>query len=295
MTPLVVGLSSRLSAHACALERVRQNGRRPVGGHGRGHGDDGARRCGGWHHDYTNGIALNKITRIVRKLGRETGALAFAEPVTHVYNPLDYAWPVHRAYLETYAAALPREVLLIGMNPGPWGMGQTGVPFGDAVSVRGWLKLNGKIESPPIEHPKVRVAGFDIHRREVSGERLWTWAAERFGTAECFFERFMVLNYCPLCFLEDSGRNRTPDKLYRSERDALYAICDAALRACVEAMEPRFVIGIGKFAEARIRKVVSDLDVVVGSVVHPSPASPIANRGWAPLMDTGLSKLGITP
>ena len=236
---------------------------------------------------------MNKITKIARRLGRETGAMAFAEPVAHVYNPLEYAWRPHRAYLEKFGADSPRQVFLVGMNPGPWGMAQTGVPFGDITAVREWMGIEGKVDKPADEHHKVVIKGFESQRREVSGQRVWAWAQERFGEAEAFFSRFMVMNYCPLCFLEAGGRNRTPDKLTREERDELYGYCDKALRDSVEALQPEFVIGIGKFAEARIKSAVEGLDVVIGSVLHPSPASPIANRGWAPQMDAGLRKLGV--
>ena len=236
---------------------------------------------------------MNKITRIARRLGRETGAMTFAEPVAHVYNPLEYAWRPHRAYLEKFGADSPREVFLVGMNPGPWGMAQTGVPFGDVSAVREWMGIEEKVTKPADEHHKVVIKGFESQRREVSGQRVWAWAGERFGSAENFFDRFMVMNYCPLCFLEAGGRNRTPDKLTREERDQLYAYCDKALRDSIKALQPRFVIGIGKFAEARIKSAADGLDVVIGSVLHPSPASPIANRGWAPQMDAGLKALGI--
>jgi len=236
---------------------------------------------------------MNKITRLARRLGRETGTMRFAEPVAHVYNPLDYAWGPHRAYLEKFGTAAPREVFLVGMNPGPWGMAQTGVPFGDVAAVRDWMGIAGRVKKPQEEHHKVVINGFASLRREVSGQRVWAWANDRFGSADNFFNRFMVMNYCPLCFLEAGGRNRTPDKLARRERDELYALCDAALRDSIEVLQPRFVIGIGKFAEARIRSAVQGSDVVIGSVLHPSPASPIANRGWAPQMDDGLRALGV--
>ena len=237
---------------------------------------------------------MNKLTKIARRLGKETGAMTFAEPVAHVYNPLEYAWAPHRAYLEKFGGATPREVFLVGMNPGPWGMAQTGVPFGDIDAVRNWMGIGGKVTRPADEHHKVVIKGFESQRREVSGQRVWAWAAEKFGSAENFFARFMVMNYCPLCFLEPGGRNRTPDKLTRAERDELYGYCDKALRDSILALQPKFAIGIGKFAEARINSAAGDLDLVIGSVLHPSPASPMANRGWAPQMDAGLEKLGVS-
>ena len=70
-------------------------------------------------------------------------------------------------------------------------------------------------------------------RSEVSGARLWGAFAARHGTAERFFRERFVANYCPLLFLEESGRNRTPDRLAPPERRALFAACDEHLRALV--------------------------------------------------------------
>jgi single-strand selective monofunctional uracil DNA glycosylase len=225
-------------------------------------------------------------------LRREADALAFGAPVTHVYDPLGYAWGPHREYLERFGAGA-REVLLVGMNPGPFGMAQTGVPFGDKDLVRDWMGLAGEVGHPDPEHPKRPIQGFACPRGEVSGQRLWGWARARFGPAEAFFARFFVANYCPLVFMEASGRNRTPDKLAKAEREALFAVCDRALVATIDRLQPRWVLGIGRFAEARIRAVVGERAVTVGAVPHPSPASPKANQGWAPLMDAALDGLGI--
>ena len=78
------------------------------------------------------------LVDIARRLRDDVDRLEFAPPVAVVYNPLDYAWKPHRAYLERYGQGHP-QVLLLGMNPGPFGMAQTGVPFGDVAMVRGWL------------------------------------------------------------------------------------------------------------------------------------------------------------
>jgi single-strand selective monofunctional uracil DNA glycosylase len=214
--------------------------------------------------------------------------------VTHVYNPLDYALAPMARYFEKYGRGR-REVVLLGMNPGPFGMAQTGIPFGDVQMVRDWLRIEEPVGKPETEHPKRPVAGFECPRGEVSGARLWGWARERFGTPRRFFARFFVANYCPLCFIEDTGRNRTPDKLPAAEQTPLFAACDRALRATVEYMKPTYVIGVGKFAETRARTALDGLEVKVGGILHPSPASPLANRGWAPAAETALKKLGIGP
>ena len=231
-----------------------------------------------------------KLNRIIRRLAREVNELEFDAPVTHVYNPLDYAWAVHKEYLDRFGERTGR-VFMMGMNPGPFGMAQTGIPFGEVAAVRDWMGLTARVKRPTGEHPKRPVEGFDCARSEVSGRRLWGWAAERFGTPKKFFRHFFVHNYCPLVFMEESGRNRTPDKLAREERDPLYEICDRALAAMVDALEPSLVIGVGTFAEARAKQVLGDREIPVARILHPSPASPRANQGWEKIVEGELAAL----
>jgi single-strand selective monofunctional uracil DNA glycosylase len=179
------------------------------------------------------------------------------------------------------------------MNPGPFGMAQTGVPFGEVNLVRQWLEIDEEVARPRPEHPRRPVLGFACPRSEVSGRRLWSWARERFGTTDAFFARFFVWNYCPLAFLEESGRNRTPDKLPEAERAPLFAACDEALGRMVAVLRPDLVIGVGKFAESRARHALGGVQVTVGSILHPSPASPAANRGWSERIEEQLGELGI--
>jgi len=229
---------------------------------------------------------------ISRALSRSLGALRFKSPTAYVYNPLDYAWETHRAYLRRWGAGR-REVLFLGMNPGPWGMAQTGVPFGEVSLVRDWLGISGRVRRPEREHPKRPVLGLDCPRSEVSGARLWGWARERFGAPERFFERFLVLNYCPLMFMEASGKNRTPDALPISEREPLEDACDAALARLVDHYRTRMVVGIGAFAMSRAREALAGRGVRVETILHPSPASPAANRGWAGQAEARLRALGL--
>lgn len=226
------------------------------------------------------------------RLVNELAALRFSPPVRHVYNPLVYARNSHDRYWKRYGAP-PKEVVLVGMNPGPWGMAQTGVPFGEVRAVREWMGITSGVGRPEDVHPKRPVDGFACKRSEVSGGRLWGWALERFGAPELFFKRFFVLNYCPLLFLEDSGKNRTPDKLPRAEKTRLFEICDRALLAAVGYLRPRYVIGIGNFAGERCREALGQTEVILGRMTHPSPANPRANRGWAHRVETELAGMGI--
>jgi single-strand selective monofunctional uracil DNA glycosylase len=204
-----------------------------------------------------------------------------------VYNPLTYAWRAFEEYVMRYGAEGKR-ALFLGMNPGPWGMAQTGVPFGEVSAVRDWLGISAPVGRPSGEHPKYPVDGYACKRSEVSGKRLWGLFADRFGSAGAFFEEHFVVNYCPLLFLERSesrggregARNLTPDKLPSAARSALYEACDRHLRAVAGALSPRFVVGVGSFAATRA--ALSGMEgIAVGKILHPSPASPRSNTGWA--------------
>jgi single-strand selective monofunctional uracil DNA glycosylase len=159
--------------------------------------------------------------------------------------------------------------------------------------VRDWLRIDEPVERPEEENPAKPVTGLACKRSEVSGRRLWGLFREKFGEPDRFFRRFFVVNYCPLLFLEESGRNRTPAQLPAEERRPMEAFCDEALRRTVAALEVKFVIGIGNFAEERAREALAERDIVIGRILHPSPASPAANRGWAGKVLEQLRELGI--
>lgn len=208
-------------------------------------------------------------------------SLVFAAPVAYTYNPLDYAWAPHAAYLARYGAA-PKRVVFLGMNPGPFGMAQTGVPFGEIAAVRDWMGIEAPVGSPAHTHPKRPVEGFACPRSEVSGRRLWGLMAARYPVAADFFRDHFVLNYCPLVWMSATGANITPDKLSAAEQAAVETPCRAHLRAVLEFLRPTFAIGVGAYAAAKITAVTTPSDPwTVSTVLHPSPASPAANRGWA--------------
>ena len=218
--------------------------------------------------------------------------MCFASPVAYCYAPLDYAWPLAKSYLERYGTG-QKEVVFVGMNPGPFGMAQTGVPFGEVGFVRDWMKLSGKVGKPELEHPKRPVLGLDCPRSEVSGARLWGAFARRFADPRDFFERAFVLNYCPLLFLAESGANITPDKLRAEERARLEEICSEHLVEALEALAPRIAVGVGQYATKKIALLdLPRLDVA--TIPHPSPASPAANRGWDQLAEKALRNAGVS-
>jgi single-strand selective monofunctional uracil DNA glycosylase len=233
-----------------------------------------------------------RIAAVTDALVARLRPLNFGAPVTHVYNPLEYARNGYDRYVARFGDSA-KQVVLIGMNPGPFGMAQTGVPFGDVEMVKDWMSIEAVIAQPADPHPKRPIAGFACPRGEVSGRRLWGWARQRYGAPEAFFERFFVLNYCPLVFMEAGGRNRTPDKLAAMEKKDLFGICDWALRQSIAALQPQWVVGVGAFVAQRAGEALKGLGLSIGRITHPSPANPLANRGWAQRIETELAAMGI--
>ncbi|MCO5119257.1 MAG: single-stranded DNA-binding protein [Burkholderiaceae bacterium] len=242
-------------------------------------------------------MSATALIEAARRLSSKVDAMRFAPPVAFVYNPLEYAFAPHELYLRRYGDGR-RRVVFVGMNPGPFGMMQTGVPFGEIAMVRDWMGIDAPVRQPAAMHPKRPIEGFACTRSEVSGKRLWGWAAQRFGSAQAFFSECFVLNYCPLVFLETSGRNLTPDKLPRAELAPLQQACDEHLRSALAELSPDWAIGIGAYARQRIaaalgRRPDDGALPRIATVLHPSPASPIANRGWAEAAEHQLAELGV--
>jgi single-strand selective monofunctional uracil DNA glycosylase len=227
-------------------------------------------------------------------LRKNLRGLTFPVPVTHTYNPLEHAWETHCQYLEKYGNG-PKRVLFLGMNPGPYGMVQTGVPFGEIPHVRDWLRISGPVGKPENEHPKRPVQGFDCPRSEVSGRRLWGLFAERYPKAQDFFADHFVANYCPLVWMKDTGANLTPDKIPAAALAPVEEHCQTHLHTILKILEPRYLIGVGTYAEKKLAAAAKDLQLTakVGRILHPSPASPAANRDFAGTALRQLEELNI--
>uniref|UniRef100_A0A7N4V166 Single-strand-selective monofunctional uracil-DNA glycosylase 1 n=3 Tax=Sarcophilus harrisii TaxID=9305 RepID=A0A7N4V166_SARHA len=230
------------------------------------------------------------------RLNAELDKLQFSEPVGFIYNPLKYALELHQNYVTKYCQG-PKEVLFLGMNPGPFGMAQTGVPFGEVSVVRDWLGIVGTVLTPPEEHPKRRILGLQCPQSEVSGARFWGFFRALCGQPETFFRHCFVHNLCPLLFLAPSGRNLTPADLPAKQREQLLGACDTALRRQVQLLGVRLVVGVGRLAEQRARRALADIvpEVQVEGLLHPSPRSPQANRGWEAVARERLKELGLMP
>jgi single-strand selective monofunctional uracil DNA glycosylase len=229
-----------------------------------------------------------------RQLTAALHGLKFAPPVSHVYQPLEYANRPHELYLSRFGTGKKR-VLFLGMNPGPFGMAQTGVPFGEIAAVRDWMGIEAPVDKPSPEHPKRPVQGFACPKSEVSGRRLWGLFAERFPKAEDFFREHFVVNYCPLVWMTATGANITPDKISSVEMAPVETACLAHLAEVIRLLQPEWLIGVGAFAEERLRRGAEMVGgkFQIGRVLHPSPASPAANRGWAEAATKQLVAQGV--
>lgn len=236
------------------------------------------------------------LTDAARELVRVLKPLRFSELVSHVYLPTEYAWDRHREYLEKFGSGRKKN-LFLGMNPGPWGMTQTGVPFGEIPAVRDWMGISGPVDKPENEHPKRPIEGFDCARSEVSGRRLWGLFAEKFPDAQDFFQDHFVTNYCPLVWMGETGKNITPDKLPKAEMLPVEKACRKHLATVIDTLQPEWLIGVGAYAEKKLIETTAeyfpDRKFKTGKILHPSPASPMANRGWEPQAEKQLLDLGV--
>jgi single-strand selective monofunctional uracil DNA glycosylase len=237
---------------------------------------------------------MKEIIASAQRLSADLADIRFSSPVACVYRPLEYAWAPHKRYLERYAKGKKR-VVFLGMNPGPFGMVQTGVPFGEVAAVRDWMGIEEAVGKPKEEHPKRPVEGFRCQRSEVSGRRLWGLFSERFESADDFFKDHFVLNYCPLVWMSVTGANLTPDKLPAAEMAPVEEACLRHLGEVIALLKPSFLVGVGGFAEERLRRAAeaTSTKAEIGKVLHPSPASPAANRGWAEAATKQLVAQGI--
>jgi len=244
------------------------------------------------------GSLSEKILSIEVELAKYLTNLNYTRsPVRYISNPIDHAHQPHKMFLEKYLDG-EKSVLFLGMNPGPWGMCQTGVPFGDIMSCESFLGIVAEVNKcVPGQHPKRPILGFSCKRKEVSGSRFWTFFKSICGRPENFFKSCFVLNYCPLAFMKDSGKNIGAAELSKELRDQVNQACDVALHRILGLLNVKLVVGVGKFAEGRAKSVIKeyDLDISVGNLMHPSPINPAANKGWDKIAYTTLQDLGLLP
>lgn len=199
--------------------------------------------------------------------------------------------------------------------------------------VRLWLEVSGTVTKPTVEHPKRVIHGLACTRAEVSGSRFWGLFRELCGLPQVFFKNCYVHNYCPFCFMKTSGQNVTPPSLKAAEKSKLQEVCDGALVEVIKLLQVEWVVGVGKFGADRAKAAMKancpalkgeastkrssccgkktdkkgverfllhgqgrgsgQQTVYVSSIMHPSPISPPANRGWAEQVTSQLAELGL--
>ncbi|MDZ4851364.1 MAG: single-stranded DNA-binding protein [Pirellulaceae bacterium] len=238
----------------------------------------------------------DRLLDAARTLKESLSKIDYSVVAPWVYDPFDYAWEPYCEYIQRYARS-PVQCVFMGMNPGPWGMAQTGVPFGEVAAVRDWLKISSSAKKPRLEHPKRPIDGLSCKRSEVSGKRMWELFRDRFGTPKKFFANHFVINYCPLAFMDTGARNLTPDKFPATIRQPLEEACDRHLIAVLGALQPTQFIGVGAFAESCGKRCIPQLNwkspPKLMRILHPSPASPAANRDWSGQVVKSLIEAGV--
>lgn len=233
-----------------------------------------------------------KLITEVQSLVKDLNKFTFSSPVSSVYNPLEYAWEPHADYLSKYGTG-SKKILFLGMNPGPFGMMQTGIPFGEIEAVKNWLRIEGTVYKPTDENPKRPIEGWDCKRSEVSGRRLWGLFKKRFHQPKDFFKDHFVANYCPLGFLSETGSNLTPDKIPAKEFNPVVDLCDQHLRSICSILKVEIAVGLGTFAEKRLQKSLNDSGIQIYRILHPSPASPAANKDWEGKVTKQMESFGL--
>lgn len=238
-----------------------------------------------------------KPLKATKTLNERFQELTFNEKVETYYNPLTYALPVHEAYLNKFGNE-PKQAFFLGMNPGPWGMAQTGIPFTDPYIARDWMDLPQKsVGTPKNEREDRPVKGWESERKEASGQRLHGYFRRLYGSLESFFEIGIVQNYCPLVMYANDGTNLTPEDLLKDDREKIFKACGPYIEQLLHFYEPEVLVGIGRFGQRRLANVADLSQEEVFYLPHPSPASPIATRNggdyWRNLVKETLEEAGL--
>ena len=276
-------------------------------------------------------------------LADDLHALRRPAGVSHVYNPLRYMWPAHERFLsrhyvtdrasapdgrldfyEPAGTARPRQYLILGMNPGPHGMVQTGLPFGDVVNAAAMLgyRTGDQVLAPVLDgvelHPGRPVIGLVATRREASGERLWGGLAAIFGGLDQTLAQCFAANYCPLAYFADDaqGTNVTPEDFGKKtingkpnpRHDPGYAaeldkICLPYLVRVARAMRVEVILAVGRYAEAKANIIAALCPEAtrrcpspkVVYLTHPSPLATRSAGEWATMARHALENVGALP
>ena len=197
----------------------------------------------------------------------------------------------HEQYLKRFGEGRKR-VVFLGMNPGPFGMVQVGVPFGEVNAVRDWMQISAPVAPPKTPNPSRPVEGFTCQRSEVRVSACGRFFAERYPHAQDFC-RPLCAELLPAGVLRSRAQRDTRQAPEERNRTAL-----CRLRCTFRRASTRWRRN-GWSASASLPDAGASSAcpfVPAGEDrhrAHPSPAGPIANRGWAPQAAAQLTALGI--
>jgi single-strand selective monofunctional uracil DNA glycosylase len=242
--------------------------------------------------------AARRFEPMARQLARATGWL--------VLNPGRYGERWHARFRRAYPMS-PRPLLVFGLNPGPYGMAQTGVPFTDLKRLESalpglWKDLVASGE--PVTRPGLAPPSLARHLTrtfESSSVRVYRFLERAYGRPELALREVVFVNPCPLLFIDpETGANRTPADLPRALRarkaaelvHAFEELRRATVLEAVAELEPRGAILLGRDVAAAVGEA---LRAALGarSVVeweHPARAVP---ETWSRGLADELRKRGL--
>ena len=212
------------------------------------------------------------------RLRHELRGLRFGPPVSHVYDPLDYARRGYESYVRAFANA-PKRVLFVGMNPGPVrdGADRRAVrrrPDGARLAAASRRRSAGRRPSTRSDRCRASRVRAARSAAPASGAPSRSASASRSASS-------------PTTSSRTTARSRSSRRAAAIARPTSCPSASArrcfapATRTCAgwcAALEPEWVIGIGAFAEARAREALPGARV--GRITHPSPANPRAQENW---------------
>jgi len=255
------------------------------------------------HARYRGGVVVNTVAdQILAASDRLSERLAALPPVGDLValDPTRYCRSAWAAYLQM--AARLGCVLVVGMNPGPHGMAQTGVPFTDPWIVDELDLQAPRADVPPADIPAVgswrhrshRARGVLGSKREESAKRLWPLlreicapyaavgpSADKIAEAtRRVCNEVLLVNALPICWLDPAGKNVSAEQVEKRApaqvREGLRDLVNEWLQAVADILRPAAVIGVGRWA----REFVTDLDVdhfveipFRDGIKHPSPSA----------------------
>jgi len=199
-----------------------------------------------------------------------------------VWNPALYALDIYQEYLTKFPPE-PGAILALGLNPGPYGMAQTGIPFTDCRTASGALGMEmtipGKAPDDLISRLK-KANGKWRGTYERSSLGMYRFLILAWGDIKTAYRNWFVGNPCPLLFLDPERWNVTPADPRLRRMKEVGELRQRAVIGFSEILNPRGIVCFGKdvakaVGEVAIRQVGPDRVVFYE---HPARAVP---EKWA--------------